>query len=116
VLRQPHGASAFGQTLAALTLPHVLTPLLLLEAPARLAPKLLTRRLGELLELGLVERRAFRELPPRVEYSLTTKGRELLVVYRLLYGWHLRHGGPALEEGDDQRLRLGLAGPPAIRA
>jgi DNA-binding HxlR family transcriptional regulator len=123
VVRPPSERSSFSDTLAALNRRHVLTLLLLLDArspqrftelqdgPAQLAPKMLARRLEELVGLGLVERRAFRELPPRVEYSLTRKGQELIVVYRLLYGWHLRHGGPAIDKASDERLRLGLAGP-----
>lgn len=38
---------------------------------------LLSARLDELTEEGLIERRSFDEMPPRVEYSLTPRGREL---------------------------------------
>src|SRR5436190_20664102 len=38
---------------------------------------LLSDRLRTLEAAGLVERHAFRELPPRVEYELTAKGRTL---------------------------------------
>jgi DNA-binding HxlR family transcriptional regulator len=35
-------------------------------------------RLRALEEQGIVERQTFPEVPPRVEYALTTKGRALL--------------------------------------
>jgi DNA-binding HxlR family transcriptional regulator len=34
-------------------------------------------RLSDLEEAGLISRRVFPETPPRVEYSLTARGREL---------------------------------------
>jgi DNA-binding HxlR family transcriptional regulator len=41
-----------------------------------ISSKTLTHRLRVLEELGFVERRAFLEIPPRVEYHLTDKGQE----------------------------------------
>jgi DNA-binding HxlR family transcriptional regulator len=41
-----------------------------------ISSKTLTQRLRVLEELGFVERRAFLEIPPRVEYHLTDKGQE----------------------------------------
>ncbi len=38
--------------------------------------KTLTQRLRMLEELGFVQRKAFLEIPPRVEYRLTDKGQE----------------------------------------
>src|SRR5215213_1750078 len=49
-----------------------------------LSTKTLTARLKALRSSGLVERRSFPETPPRVEYSLTDKGREALPVLRAL--------------------------------
>lgn len=50
-----------------------------------ISSKTLTMRLRELEAYGLVERRVFAEIPPRVEYSLTVKGRELQPVMAALY-------------------------------
>lgn len=48
-----------------------------LEALPGISTKTLTARLRELESNGLVERKVFPEVPPRVEYSLTQKGQEL---------------------------------------
>lgn len=53
--------------------------------------KILTEQLKELVEDGIVKREAFSELPPRVEYSLTEKGLELLPILNMLTEWNLRH-------------------------
>ena len=41
-----------------------------------ISSKTLTQRLRMLDELGFVQRKAFLEIPPRVEYHLTDKGQE----------------------------------------
>ena len=43
-----------------------------------ISPRTLSLRLRALEEEGIVERQTFPEVPPRVEYSLTAKGRALL--------------------------------------
>ena len=48
-----------------------------LVAMPGISTKTLTARLRELERCGLVQRRAYPEVPPRVEYSLTAKGYEL---------------------------------------
>jgi DNA-binding HxlR family transcriptional regulator len=40
--------------------------------------KTLAIRLKELQKAGILERQAFNEIPPRVEYRLTNKGQELV--------------------------------------
>jgi DNA-binding HxlR family transcriptional regulator len=40
--------------------------------------KTLARRLKELEKAGILERQAYNEIPPRVEYRLTNKGQELV--------------------------------------
>jgi DNA-binding HxlR family transcriptional regulator len=49
--------------------------------------KVLTEQLKELENAGLVIREEFKELPPRVEYSLTTLGQSLAPVFRELEIW-----------------------------
>lgn len=43
-----------------------------------ISPRTLSLRLRALEEEGIVERQTFPEVPPRVEYSLTPKGRALV--------------------------------------
>jgi DNA-binding HxlR family transcriptional regulator len=45
-----------------------------------ISPKTLSERLRSLEEEGVILRQTFAEVPPRVEYSLTEKGRDLVGV------------------------------------
>jgi DNA-binding HxlR family transcriptional regulator len=47
---------------------------------AGISPRTLSLRLRALEEEGIVERRTFPEVPPRVEYALTDKGRALIPI------------------------------------
>jgi DNA-binding HxlR family transcriptional regulator len=49
--------------------------------------KTLARRLKELEKGGILERQAYNEIPPRVEYRLTTKGQELVESIINLLQW-----------------------------
>lgn len=61
---------------------------------------LLTRRLGDLVEGGLLERRAYQDHPPRYDYVLTEAGRDLMPVLMALTAWGDRwvppRGGPPM--------------------
>jgi len=50
----------------------------LLEVMGNVSPKTLSQRLKMLEEIGFVQRQAFLEIPPRVEYRLTEKGLALV--------------------------------------
>ena len=45
-----------------------------------ISPKTLSERLRSLEEEGIILRQTFAEVPPRVEYSLTERGRDLVDV------------------------------------
>ncbi|MFB6284441.1 MAG: winged helix-turn-helix transcriptional regulator [Halobacteria archaeon] len=47
----------------------------------------LSKRLEETVDEGLVERRQYDEIPPRVEYQLTDEGEELRVKLKPLLEW-----------------------------
>lgn len=56
--------------------------------------KTLTRRLKELEESEILERQAYNEIPPRVEYRLTIKGQELVESVIDLMQWMRRWSNP----------------------
>ena len=49
--------------------------------------KTLARRLKELEKAGILQRQAYNEIPPRVEYRLTSKGQELVESIINLLQW-----------------------------
>lgn len=55
-----------------------------------IADNILSTRLDLLVREGIFERRAYQEHPPRHEYLLTAKGRDLLPVITALGVWGLR--------------------------
>ncbi len=52
--------------------------------------KVLTEQLKELEEDGIINRVAYKELPPRVEYSLTEKGLAFLPILEQIKEWNLK--------------------------
>jgi DNA-binding HxlR family transcriptional regulator len=59
-----------------------------------IAPNMLTRRLGQLVGAGLLERRLYNERPPRYEYLLTESGRDFRPVLLSLLAWGNKHFAP----------------------
>ncbi len=53
-------------------------------------PKMVTARLRELEAAGLVSRTSYAEVPPRVEYALTDRGRALRPAIDALRRWGAR--------------------------
>jgi DNA-binding HxlR family transcriptional regulator len=77
-----------------------------------ISPRTLSLRLRALEEEGIVERHTFGEVPPRVEYALTEKGRALLPIVEGMrsYGeeW-LGEGDPEAGVEPLQRAALAVA-------
>lgn len=61
------------------------------RAVAGISEKMLIQELKELELDGIVLRKDFREVPPRVEYSLSPFGAELAEALRPLCDWGTRH-------------------------
>src|SRR5215472_16329327 len=55
------------------------------------APRVLSHDLKSLVTLGLIRRKAYNVVPPRVEYRLTTLGRSSLLVIAKIVEWGKRH-------------------------
>jgi len=56
-----------------------------------IAPRVLSRELKTLVNMGMVERRDHQQIPPKVEYRLTRKGRSFLPIIDVLHRWGMRH-------------------------
>ena len=56
------------------------------------SPKTVTTRLRELCEEGILERTAYPEIPPRVEYSLTEKGEGTIPIMESIWNWCVKWG------------------------
>ncbi|MEN6391227.1 MAG: helix-turn-helix domain-containing protein, partial [Syntrophomonas sp.] len=54
-----------------------------------ISPNTLSMRLQELEKAGIISKKVYPEVPPRVEYSYTTRGQELGVALIPLIQWTL---------------------------
>jgi DNA-binding HxlR family transcriptional regulator len=103
----------YGKLLEVLGKPHTLEIIygLTIRSPLRftqiqkelkLQPKTLTARVKELVKLGLVARTSYNEIPPRVDYNLTQKGRDLDGMFEALNVWARKYN---YVEQDRERMR-----------
>ncbi len=58
----------------------------------------LTKELRALEEYGLVHREVYREVPPRVEYSLTPIGIKFIPVLEALEQWAIEYNAPVVPD------------------
>jgi len=63
----------------------------LLRAMNGITQKMLTQQLREMESDGVVRRRVYPQVPPKVEYSLTSLGQSLKPVVEAMCRWGLRH-------------------------
>jgi DNA-binding HxlR family transcriptional regulator len=54
-------------------------------------PRVLSRELKALADLGLIVRKDFKTVPPKVEYTLSDLGRSLLPVISVMHKWGVQH-------------------------
>jgi DNA-binding HxlR family transcriptional regulator len=74
----------------------------------------LDNHVRQMTELGLLSRRRFREMPPRVEVELTDAGRALLPIASALSRWGLRHMWSAPQSGQHVEVGVLLRMLPAL--
>lgn len=77
-----------------------LRPVALRERIGGISAKALNETLRRLEHNGLIERQAYREAPPRVEYRLTELGETLLGPLETLGEWAHTHGDAVLAAQD----------------
>lgn len=70
----------------------------LMRQITQVSQRTLTNQLRELEADGLIRRTVYAEIPPRVEYSITEKGRSLETILSLMCQWG--------EENMDERFEL----------
>jgi DNA-binding HxlR family transcriptional regulator len=63
----------------------------LLKSLEGIAPNTLSERLKALEAAGIVERRFYEKHPPRAEYVLTSKGRDLAPIVRAMRDWGIKY-------------------------
>src|SRR5436305_15015249 len=77
---------------------------------AGISPRTLSLRLRALEEAGIVERQTFPEVPPRVEYVLTPKGRALVPLIERMrpYGreWLGANCGDVLQDAPEREAAV----------
>jgi DNA-binding HxlR family transcriptional regulator len=104
----------YGRLLEILGKPHTLEILYSLgvESPLRftkiqksldLQPKTLTMRLQELVDFGLLSRKAYNEIPPRVDYALTSKGKDMSKIFGELHVWSEKYKDTERPRGRSRR-------------
>lgn len=78
---------------------------------ANVTPRMLTNQLRELEEDGIVERKVYAQVPPKVEYSLSPLGRSMEPILLALKDWGDAHlglyGKPSV--ADDPAVDAGAA-------
>ena len=74
----------------------------------------LDHHLTQMVALGLLSRERFREMPPRVELTLTERGSELLPIAAALARWGMRHEWPMPDSRENIRAEAILRQLPAL--
>lgn len=70
--------------------------------------QMLSKQLKELEKSGIIERKVFPEIPPRVEYSLTVLGKSLMPIIQSMNRWGKKHQTKEPESTSDMSAQLPL--------
>lgn len=58
---------------------------------AGISPRTLSKRLDDLECSGIITKQSFAEVPPRVEYTLTKKGQDLMPILKQMATWGTKY-------------------------
>lgn len=61
------------------------------QALTGISPRTLSQRLDSLEAQAVISKKVFAESPPRVEYTLTAKGEELIPILQSMVAWGAKH-------------------------
>jgi DNA-binding HxlR family transcriptional regulator len=70
---------------------------LLSKVQPKITQRMLTKQLRQLEDDGLITRKVYAQVPPKVEYSLTEIGKSLMPILDLLCEWGYDHLGDSIE-------------------
>jgi DNA-binding HxlR family transcriptional regulator len=56
-----------------------------------ISPRSLSQRLDDLEKYQIITKKQFAESPPRVEYTLTEKGRDFMPILKAMSAWGAKH-------------------------
>jgi DNA-binding HxlR family transcriptional regulator len=59
-----------------------------------ISPRTLSQRLDELEEKSVITKKPYAEVPPRVDYELTSKGKDLLPILKSMAAWGDKYQKP----------------------
>jgi DNA-binding HxlR family transcriptional regulator len=90
-------------------------PASLLSLVLGISPKVLTKALRALERDGLVKREIFPEIPPRVEYTLTELGKELVDPIATIRDWAVAHMEKVITAREMYNASSGASNPATDR-
>lgn len=65
------------------------------KSVGKINPRTLSQRLDCLEAQGIISREQYSEVPPRTEYTLTQKGRDLLPILKQMAAWGTKYSAKA---------------------
>lgn len=61
------------------------------KSVGKINPRTLSQRLDDLESHGIITKQSFAEVPPRIEYTLTQKGEDLLPILKQMASWGTKY-------------------------
>lgn len=61
------------------------------KAIPKISQKMLTQQLKSLIESGWIEKKDYRQIPPKTEYNLSDLGQSFIPILEQIYDWGINH-------------------------